>query len=171
MKLSVKSFVLFFSVFFIVFVSVFTVVEIGGYKKYRFYIEEVCAEKNIESELVLAIVRTESSFNEDAVSSKGAVGLMQQKPSTAEFIAKKVNFEGEIDLFDSQTNLYLGICYLEYLFNRYGDESIVLSCYNAGEGVVSNWNESEIKSPPFKETRDYLKKVRRRKRLYSALVN
>lgn len=170
MRLSVKTFVITFAVFFVLLSSVYTAVEVGGYKKYRFSIEKICAEKNIDVSLCLAIIRTESSFKESAVSKKGAVGLMQLMPSTADFIAKKVGFSENINLYDGQTNLYLGICYLEYLFNRYGDETIVLSCYNAGEGVVSKWTESEIKSPPYKETREYIKKVKRRKKLYKAVI-
>ena len=92
---------------------------------------------------------------------------MQLMPSTAEFIAKKVGFSDNIDLYHGETNLYLGICYLEYLFNRYGEETIVLSCYNAGEGVVSKWDDNEI---PYRETREYIKKVKRRKKLYKAVI-
>ena len=109
MKLSVKSFIVAFTVFFVLFASVFTAVEIGGYKKYRFFVMEVCESKGIEPELVLAVARTESSFKPSVVSKKGAVGIMQLMPSTAEFIAKKVNFSSEIDLYNPETNLYLGI--------------------------------------------------------------
>lgn len=170
MKLSVKSFIVAFTVFFVVFASVFTAVEIGGYKKYRFFVMELCEDKDIKPELVLAVARTESSFNKSAVSKKGAVGIMQLMPSTAEFIAKKVNFSSEIDLYNPETNIFLGVCYLEYLFDRYGDETVVLACYNAGEGIVSKWSDEQIKSPPYKETKDYLRKVKRRKKLYQTIL-
>lgn len=170
MKLSVKRIFIIFTVFFILLSTVYVAVELGSYRKYRFYIREVCEQRGVEEELVFAVVRTESSFNENALSRKGAVGLMQLMPSTAEFIAKKVGFNGELNLKDGKTNLYLGICYLEYLFKRYGDERLVLACYNAGEGTVSRWTDSERESIPYKETREYIKKVKRRKIFYKVFT-
>jgi soluble lytic murein transglycosylase len=144
--------------------------EVSLSKRYLKIIQNNSEKYNVNAYTILAMIKTESNFNKNAVSNKGAVGLMQLMPSTANFIAKKVGFSENINLYDGQTNLYLGICYLEYLFNRYGDETIVLYCYNAGEGVVSKWTESEIKSPPYKETREYIKKVKRRKKLYKAVI-
>jgi len=169
MKLSVKILILILAVFFIT-STLFVFSELGGYRKYRYYIEKICEQKGVEVELALAVARTESSFDESAVSKKGAVGLMQIMPSTAEYIAKKVKFDKELDLYNPQTNLYLGICYLEYLFNRYGDERVVLACYNAGEGTVSKWTEEDIKNPPYRETKKYIEKVKRRKFIYSIFI-
>ncbi|MBQ3234839.1 MAG: lytic transglycosylase domain-containing protein [Clostridia bacterium] len=170
MKLSVKIFLITFAVFFILLLIAFTAWELGSYRKYRFYIEKVCLERGVEPELVLAVARTESSFDERALSKKGAVGLMQLMPSTAKFIAKREGIYDEFDLYDSQTNLYLGICYLDYLFEKYEDETLVLCCYNAGEGTVSKWTESEVLNPPYKETKEYIKKVKRRKFIYELFI-
>ncbi|MBO7214589.1 MAG: lytic transglycosylase domain-containing protein [Clostridia bacterium] len=169
-KLSIKWFLVIFTVFFILLIVVFTAVELGGYKKHRFYIQELSLSAGLDYNLVLAVVRTESSFNENAVSKKGAVGLMQLMPKTAEFIAKKVGYEGEVDLYNPTVNLYLGISYLKYLFDKYENETIVLCCYNAGEGTVSKWTEEEVENPPYKETREYIKKVKRRKSLYKIFI-
>lgn len=170
MKFSIKKLVALTIVFFILLFSVLTAFEVGNYKKYYFYCREICLEKGIEVSLVLAVIRTESSFNETAVSNKGAVGLMQIMPKTAEYIAKKVSFDNEIDLFNVQTNLYLGICYIKYLFEKYVYETVVLACYNAGEGRVQSWVNNGELVIPITETKNYIKRVKRRKKLYGAIV-
>ncbi len=170
MKSRFKKIVALIIVFFILITLILFLIEVGNYKKYYFYCREICFEKQIDIPLVLAVIRTESSFDENAVSSKGAVGLMQVMPSTAKFIAEKVDFNSEYDLFDAQTNLYLGICYLEYLFNKYSDETVVLACYNAGEGRVKTWIDGNELNIPIRETKNYIKKVSRRKKLYKILV-
>jgi soluble lytic murein transglycosylase len=144
--------------------------EVGNYKKYYFYCREICLEKDIDVSLVLAVIKTESSFDENAVSSKGAIGLMQLMPSTANYIAKKVNFNERIDLFNPQTNLYLGICYLEYLIKKYDDERVVLASYNAGETRVKSWITNGELNIPIKETKNYIKRVNRRRKLYDILI-
>ncbi len=170
MKSRFKKVVALIIVFFILITLILFLIEVGNYKKYYFYCREICIEKQIDIPLVLAVIRTESSFDENAVSSKGAVGLMQVMPKTAKFIAEKVGFNSDYDLFDAQTNLYLGICYLEYLFNKYNDETVVLACYNAGEGRVKTWMDGNKLNIEIKETKNYIKKVSRRKKLYKILI-
>ncbi len=170
MKFSVKKIIALIIVFFIIVFSVLFWIEVGDYKKYYFYCREICLEKEIDVALVLAVIRTESSFDENAVSNKGAIGLMQLMPTTAKYIAEKVGYSEEFDLFNAQTNLYLGICYLEYLFNKYSDETFVLCAYNAGESRVSGWVENGEIIISIKETKNYIKTVNRRKKLYAVLV-
>lgn len=170
MKSTFKKVVALTIVFFILITLIVFIIEVGNYKKYYFYCREICIEKQMDASLVLAVIRTESSFDENAVSSKGAVGLMQLMPSTAKFIAEKVGFYKDYDLFDAQTNLYLGICYLEYLFNKYSEENVVLACYNAGEGRVKSWLNGNDLHVPLLETKNYIKRVVRRKKLYQILV-
>lgn len=170
MKFSIKKIIILIIVFFILLTLVLFSLEVGNYKKYYFYCREICLEKDIDVSLVLAVIKTESSFDENAVSSKGAVGLMQLMPSTANYIAKKVNFNEQIDLFNPQTNLYLGICYLEYLIKKYDDERVVLASYNAGETRVKSWITNGELNIPIKETKNYIKRVNRRRKLYDILI-
>ncbi len=99
--------------------------------------------------LVLAVVGVESAFRPEAVSSKGAQGLMQLMPGTAASL-------GVEDAFDPIQNLDGGVRHLGSLLTLYGgDVSRALAAYNAGEGAVTRHGGI----PPFKETREYVKKV------------
>jgi len=98
--------------------------------------------------LVAAVVETESHFRPDAVSHRGAVGLMQVLPSTAAL-------EPEA-LADPTLNLEHGARYLRYLIDRYeGDLELALAAYNAGPANVRRYGGV----PPFRETRNYVEKV------------
>ena len=143
------------------------------------YSEEVfsaCGEFEVDKALVFAVIKTESGFNKDAVSNKGAVGLMQLKPSTADYVAKKLG-ESEYSLFDASDNIRLGVYYLKMLTVRFGDVKIALCAYNAGEGKVAQWLKDEkyssdgktLFSVPYKETADYLKKIEKTSKKYSKL--
>lgn len=113
----------------------------------------VAAERRgIDPLLVAAVVQTESSFNEQAVSSKGAVGLMQVMPSTARDF-------GITDVHDPGQNLDAGACYLAHLLRRFeGDLVLALAGYNAGPGSVRRFHGL----PPFRETRNFTESVLRR---------
>jgi hypothetical protein len=103
----------------------------------------------LEPELVLAVVGVESAFRPKAVSSKGAQGLMQLMPGTAASL-------GVADALDPAQNLDGGVRHLGSLLTLYGgDVSRALAAYNAGEGAVARHGGI----PPFKETREYVKKV------------
>ncbi len=105
----------------------------------------------VDPDLVRAIVRVESNYNPYAVSSRGAQGLMQLIPATARRF-------GVRDAFDPSANLEGGIRYLKHLMELYdGDLELVLAAYNAGENAVSRYNGV----PPFRETRNYLRKISR----------
>ena len=114
------------------------------------------AEKQrLNPQLVAAVVRAESAFDPHAVSHKGARGLMQLMPATA----RRFGVATE-DLFDPQRNLEAGTRYLVWLSKRYPDDlQRILAAYNAGEGNVDRYDGV----PPFKETRNYIR------RIYSAL--
>lgn len=103
----------------------------------------------VDSDLVKAVIKTESNFNAKAVSRKGAKGLMQLMPETA-------NSLGVNDCFHAGDNIDGGIRYLSYLMNLYfGDLSMSLAAYNAGEGAVARYRGV----PPYAETRTYVQKV------------
>ncbi len=101
--------------------------------------------------LVAAIVQAESSFDTEAVSPRGALGLMQMMPSTAEQL-------GVADAYDPSQNLHAGVSYLAYLLRRFDDDLVLaLAGYNAGPGAVDRFSGL----PPFRETRGFANTVLR----------
>lgn len=160
-------------------VTIFLVV-VAGIKlmypvEYLDVIKKYSKEYDVDSNLVLGVVNAESGFSPNAVSSKGAVGLMQLMPSTARFVAESLNeaFD-ERALYSAETNIRYGVFYLHYLFNKYIDEDKVLFCYNAGEGTYLNFVEKfggfDKSKIEIKETKNYIKKVEKCKRFYSKVV-
>jgi soluble lytic murein transglycosylase-like protein len=109
------------------------------------------AKKNdLRPELVAAVVRAESRFKPTARSGAGAVGLMQLVPRTGRWM-------GARDLTNPTQNITAGTKYLKYLNERFdGNETKVIAAYNAGEGNVKRFGGV----PPFRETRNYVNKVR-----------
>ena len=117
--------------------------------KYDQLIKKKAEEHRINPALVKAVVHVESAFNASAVSPKGAVGLMQLMPATA----KRFGVKNRVDPED---NLSGGIKYLVWLSKRYkGNLKYMLAAYNAGEGAVDRAGGV----PPYKETRNYVKRV------------
>ncbi len=113
------------------------------------FIIEVADEHEIDPDLIKAIIWAESSFNPNAVSQKGALGLMQLMPSTARSLGVK-------DCMNPKKNIGAGVRYFKELMHEFdGDEKLALAAYNAGSGKVREYNGV----PPFKATRYYLKKV------------
>lgn len=112
-------------------------------------IGEIARRHGVSPELVKAVVTVESSFDARAVSSKGARGLMQLMPSTAQQL-------GVDDAYDPRGNLDGGIRHLRDLLDRYdGDTRLALAAYNAGEEAVRRHGGI----PPYPETRSYVRKV------------
>ncbi len=136
---------------------------------------EAVRTSGTEPALVYAVIKAESAFEEGAVSRAGAVGLMQIKPSTADFICRErgIPFEPE-QLSEPNYNIRLGCEYLEYLLARFGDLRTALAAYNAGEGRVTQWlrdpacsrDGRRLHSIPFAETRAYTKKVLLFRKIY-----
>jgi len=118
--------------------------------------------------LVVALMRQESLFDPDARSPAGARGLMQLLPSTAERIAREIGRPSVGDLYEPQTNVTLGVAYLDRLARRYdGDWVKTIAAYNGGENAVAKWEsrfgdlepDEFVESITYRETRDYVKKV------------
>ena len=124
------------------------------------------AEFKIPRSLILAVMRTESDFRPNAVSSAEACGLMQLMPETFSYLQENVFDEKLSDsaIFDPSVNIRYGTCYLSYLFHRFGNWFTALAAYNAGEGRVSDWltdpdlaPEGHLMIIPFPETAQYVK--------------
>lgn len=119
-------------------------------KKYDQIITKAANKFNLDVALIKAVIKAESNFNHQAVSPKGAQGLMQLMPKTAS--ALKVD-----DVFHPKDNIEAGARYLRYLLNIYGGNlTLALAAYNAGEGAVAKYNNGV---PPYRETQNYIKKV------------
>jgi soluble lytic murein transglycosylase-like protein len=114
-------------------------------------IEEHATAKAVSPALVRAVIQAESAFNPRARSHKGAMGLMQLMPSTAAEL-------GVLDPYDPIENIRAGVTYLKQLLVKYGEnESLALAAYNAGPAAVARYGTI----PPYKETRNYVEKIRR----------
>ena len=165
------------TVYSIVFLAVASVVlsfSIGAFYAYFYpmkYKEEIIAygsNYGIDAGLIASVANVESGFNESSISNKGAIGVMQLMPSTAQWIAEKLkeDFSEEL-LFNGEYNIKLGTYYLSYLLLQFGNVETALCAYNAGPGNVKNWlKDSEYSSDgeritkiPFEETRNYLNRV------------
>ena len=121
----------------------------------------------LDPALLAAVIYQESKFRPDVRSSSGAVGLMQLLPATAEGIALHTGgtrFRVD-DLYDPEINVRYGAWYLRHLLDRYGDEEIALAAYNAGQKNVDRWLR-EGGGIRFAETRDYVRRVERLKKIY-----
>ena len=118
-------------------------------EKIEVMIREVSARYRVDPALVRAVMETESNWNSSAISRKGALGLMQLVPGTAQQM-------GVNNAFDPKQNLDGGVRYLHTLLERYnGDLDKALAAFNAGPGAVDRAGGV----PRYRETRDYVQKV------------
>jgi hypothetical protein len=112
-------------------------------------IEQAAARHNVDPNLVRAVVKVESNFNPNAVSRKGAMGLMQLMPSTA----RQLNLKNP---FDPEQNVDAGVRHLKQLLENYGgDIKLTLAAYNAGAGAVAR--SSGV--PRYAETQNYVRRI------------
>ena len=126
------------------------------------------AHYHLDPALLAAVIEAESKFNANAHSSAGAVGLMQLTPSTAKGIALYTGGHDfhVSDLTNPEINVRYGAWYLRHLLDHYrDDERLALAAYNAGEENVDSWQKEHV-GIQFHETRDYVDKVERLKKLY-----
>lgn len=112
-------------------------------------IERTAARFRMDAALLHAVIRAESAYDENAVSHKGAVGLMQLMPATAQRY-------GVADRRNPSQNVAGGTRYLRDLLMQFRSVSLALAAYNAGEGAVSRYGN---RIPPYAETRGYVNKV------------
>lgn len=149
-------------------------------QKYLEYVDKFSEKYNIEPSLVYAVMLTESHFVPDALSPKGAKGLMQISDITGQWAAQEIGIMGYSNdsLYNPEVNIEIGCWYLNKLIIQF-DEPLetALAAYNAGSGNVSKWLKNSqysedgktLKQIPFKETRDYIKKVLTAKKVYEML--
>lgn len=167
-----RKFFKFMFIFIFIFIFFYTGNKLLNYAfpiEYENIIEKYTNKYGVEKELVFAVINTESRFRPDAISLKGARGLMQIMPDTAIWISQKANIKGitKENYFEIENNINLGIWYLAYFLDIYKNESLALASYNAGRSNVLKWLQDERYSKdgetlhkiPFDETDKYLKKI------------
>jgi soluble lytic murein transglycosylase-like protein len=124
----------------------------GRSERFDAYITAHAKEHGVDPGLVRALIQAESAFNPAAVSPRGAMGLMQLMPDTAAAL-------GVVNPFDPAENIRGGVWYLRQLLTRYDQKvELALAAYNAGPGAVEKYGQQ---IPPYRETRDYVKKITR----------
>jgi hypothetical protein len=130
-----------------------------SFKQVKHHLREAAKAQDIDYELLQALIATESGFDAAAVSPKGAVGLMQVMPATAQRYGVTSDAKSAIGkkLVDPRTNIRAGTRYLRYLIDLFpGRLDLALAAYNAGEGAVQRAGN---KVPNFRETQDYVATV------------
>lgn len=130
-----------------------------SYKQVKHHLREASRTHDVDYELLKAVIATESGFDPRAVSPKGAVGLMQIMPATAQRYGVTGDRKTPIEkkLFDPKINIKTGARYLRFLIDLFpGRLELALAAYNAGEGAVQRAGN---KIPNFRETQSYVKTV------------
>ncbi len=138
--------------------------------RYQAFVEEYAKEFGLDEALVYAVIHTESRFDTYAESSAGAKGLMQLQDDTGRDCAKKLKMTDFTtdQLFDPKVNIRLGCYYLKKLIGDYdGITQTAIAAYNGGPGNVNGWlknpayssGDGTLTEIPFRETRNYVKKV------------
>jgi len=126
---------------------------------------------DVEPQLIAAIIRAETNYKTGAVSKKGAVGIMQVMPDTADWIVKQAGFKGvtiKSVAHQADVGIELGTWYLQSLNQQFkGNRVAVIAAYNAGPGAVKRWlnegkwdgKQESISNIPYGETRHYVQRV------------
>jgi len=147
---------------------------------YKEIIKKYSDEYDLDIYLVAAVIRAESKFDTNAISPKGARGLMQISSITGEWASQELNIEGysEDILYSPDVNVRIGCWYLDKLKKEFDNNlSNVLAAYNAGSGNVSKWlrndkystNRTDLIEIPFTETKNYIERVKRNYKIYKYL--
>ena len=168
----------------IVFVFIFKdkILRIMYPKNYQDIVSNYAREYNVDENLVFAVIKAESNFDENAVSHKNAIGLMQIMEETADDIATRYGIDIDKDnikesVANVENNINIGTKYLSTLLDKYGNKEVAVAAYNAGIGTVDNWiakniikaDGTDIENIPYKETNNYVRKILRNYKIYQSI--
>ena len=168
----IKKFFIFFMILILSFLGVIFFGFIYPVKyKYNNIINRASERYNVQKELICAMIKAESNFNQDAHSHANAQGLMQITPETFEWLRDYYTHEKNLDISgikNPETNIFYGSLLISILLKKYNyDEEIALGAYNAGITTIERWkNNNNLDYIPYKETRNYIKKVKLFKKIY-----
>jgi soluble lytic murein transglycosylase len=168
---------------FLIILAVYSMLQIPVLEKviypypHRAIIEKYATQYGVDPLLVVAVIREESKFLPQSESHKGAIGLMQLMPSTAQSIAQSIGDStySDGDLLNPEKNIQYGTWYLASLEKEFSNNTtLVVAAYNGGRGHVREWikagqidpNNIRQEDIPFKETRDYVGRVLKSYRKY-----
>ena len=169
----------------IIFSFIFTLL-LAGYKtflslthpiKFQLEIIDISAKYDLDPTIIASVINVESSYDVDAVSSKNALGLMQIKLSTAQYMNDYYGIDtmlNEEDLLNPLTNIEYGCMYIRYLLNKFDNIETSLCAYNAGETRVRVWlrdnqyskDGKTLNYVPYQETNNYIKKIKNNIKFY-----
>ena len=168
--------------------------EIALYAGYRHYmrcaypmayteqVDQWSDEYALDASLVYAVIRTESGFDPNAVSHAGAMGLMQMTKDTFEWVQWRDKTDNPLPkekLFDPEISIRYGCLMLHLLKEQYDNMETALAAYNGGMGNVSSWlkdpaysdDGKTLRNIPYKETREYVRKVLEAQKMYRELYD
>lgn len=148
-------------------------------QKYSKQVSEMSNKYDVPETIIYAVIKIESNFDPTAISSAGAIGLMQIMPSTFEWLTTDVlkeNLPPE-SINNPDINIKYGVAMLSRLYKYYGNWETVFAAYNAGMGNVNKWLDDNtisdrygnLKNIPFDETRKYVEKVTDAIKIYNKL--
>ena len=151
-------------------------------KEYKEIVLIYTEKYNVEENLIFAVIKAESNFNNKAISNRNALGLMQIMEGTAKDIAKKYNIKIDYsntkqEILNVKNNINIGTKYLSILLEKYRNKEVALAAYNAGIGRVDEWIDngiikndgSDIEKIPYKETNNYVRKILRNYKIYEQI--
>lgn len=145
---------------------------------YSEIVEKYSLEYSVPEDVIYATIKVESDFDKNACSDAGAVGLMQMLPSTYEWLSGRLGEKAnESQLYDPDTSIKYGTYYLQYLYARFGSWELASIAYNWGEGNLSKWlsensyQEGDYEKIPVGETREYVKRINKARKMYFELYN
>ncbi|WP_346887734.1 lytic transglycosylase domain-containing protein [Clostridium sp. UBA1056] len=159
--------VIIFSTIIICFLNNGTSHEQGTFEiKYKNSIDKYCKDYNVDKYLVYAMIKQESNFNNEAVSSAKARGLMQMTEDTFNWLKPQLGESSTTfdDLFDADTNIRYGVFFISVLQKSFSEQNTVVAAYNAGMNITSEWLQDSdysndgvtLHTIPYKETANYV---------------
>ena len=161
--------------------NVYGLVQKKIYKQeYSEYVNKYAEINRIDPMWIYAIIKVESNFNKEAISSSGAKGLMQLMDNTALDIAKELNIDNfKVDmLYNPEINIMFGTKYFDSLLQKYNKNYyLAIAAYNGGTGNVDDWikkgiiaeDASNIENIPYKETNMYVRKTMNTYQIYKKI--
>ncbi len=180
LKLSLYLFIFIAVLITLIYGSVSIVIQAIYPKQYSELIETTAEDFGIEKPLLYALIKSESGFDNEAVSSVGAKGLTQITPETFQWLQTKTGENRSVDdLFDPEISVYYGAYFLNMLIEEFEDTETALTAYHAGRGIVNQWlndpryseDGKTLDTIPYNDTAAYVEKVMKNCEKYRSIYD